>query len=108
MDDLTMNGIIPTASKFAAIATLSALLLSSGIHAAPAGNDIQASSDLLKKCLDKHIAKHAAKKNPSKDAIIQTCKKEFNALQAKLPDSLKGALQQNVNTGVEQELKKAN
>ena len=103
-----MNGIIPTASKIVAIATLSALFLSSGIQAAPAGNDIQASSDLLKKCLDKHIAKHAAKKNPSKDAIIQTCKKEFNALQAKLPDSLKGALQQNVNAGVKQELKKAN
>ena len=98
-----MDGIKVPLYKFA----LSAVIFTAAITTTHASKDIQATADILKNCLDKNIAQQATENTTSKDAVIANCKKEFEALQAKIPASARLAVQQNVHTGVGKKLNKS-
>ena len=100
-----MDGIQSTQAKLLITTAVAAILFTAGVSNSHANNELQATADLLKTCLDKNIAEQTAKQKPSKEAVIGRCKKEFDALEDKLPASAKVALKQNIQTGVGKKLK---
>jgi len=101
MDALTMDGIKTKHFKLA----LGVIIFSFGVTAGHASNDLQKSADLLKKCLDRNIAKETEAGTSQKDIVMTSCKKEFDALQAKLPDEARAGIENKIRAGVGNQLR---
>jgi len=96
-----MDGIKTKHFKLA----LGVIIFSFGVTAGHASNDLQKSADLLKKCLDRNIAKETEAGTSQKDIVMTSCKKEFDALQAKLPDEARAGIENKIRAGVGNQLR---